>query len=371
MQFACSSCHKTYDDSNYKWRCDCGGYLALDHHVKFTKDDIKTERYNMWRYDEAFPLKYEDLKATYNEGLTPLVNTNHSQCRLRIKMESLMPTGSFKDRGTVMVVNYLINKGVEKITEDSSGNAGASVAAYCALGRIPCEIYVPKGNSAGKLIQIKSYGAEIHEIGGTREDVAQAAQQEFESYAGHNWHPMFVEGTKAIAYEIWEQNGFEAPENVVAVAGNGSTILGIYYGFKDLFANKQVTRLPRLFAVQAENCNPIYREFAGVDNTSPFKSTVAEGIALAKPNKGDRVIEAVRETGGAVLSISEDKIIAALKEIISKGFYIEPTSATAYAGVKELLATGIFEEADDVVMIASGNGLKAGAEITELLHRNH
>lgn len=366
MKFICQKCHQEYTEDDFRWRCHCGGYLATDHKPVFTKEDIKQDRFNMWRYDIAYPLKYENLSVTFNEGLTPLVKIPSSLCNLRVKMDNLMPTGSFKDRGTVMVVNYLINQGVNKITEDSSGNAGASVAAYCALGNIHCDIYIPKGNSFGKTIQIRSYGATIHEIEGTREDVAAAAQVHTDSYAGHNWHPMFIEGTKSIAYELWEQNNFIAPKNIVAVAGNGSSILGIYYGFKDLLYNKQICEMPRLFAVQATNCNPIYRKFNNVETGLAFTKTVAEGIALALPNKGDSVVQAIKETHGEVLSANESEIILALKELSLRGLYIEPTSVTAYAGIKQLHNKGIFTADDDVIMVISGNGLKASAEIGEL-----
>ncbi len=367
MKLVCDRCQNSYDENDARWKCECGGYLYYDFIPKFTRRDIKTERHNMWRYDDAYLMKYEDLTATYNEGLTPLVNVPTKICRLKAKMESLMPTGSFKDRGTVMVVNYLKKRGVEKITEDSSGNAGASVAAYCALGKIPCEIYVPKSTSAGKLIQIKAYGASIYAIEGNREDVATAAQKHSSSYAGHNWHPLFIQGTKSLAYELWEQNNFEAPENIVAVAGNGSVILGIYYGFKELLYNNQVSRMPRLFAVQAENCNPIYRQFMGINSEEPFKTTIAEGIALASPNKGSKVVEAVKETGGQVICVSEENIIQAVRTVAKYGFYVEPTSAAAYAGLEHLCQNQIIKANEEVVWIISGNGLKASSEIDKLL----
>lgn len=367
MIFVCNTCKKEFQENEMKWCCDCGGYLSCKREVRFTRKDIKTDRFNMWRYDAAYPLQYEDLAVTYQEGLTPLVRWNDAICQLRIKMDSLMPTGSFKDRGTVMVVNYLLKKGAKKITEDSSGNAGASVAAYCALGKIPCDIFVPAGNSMGKLIQIQAYGANIHPIAGEREAVAEAAQQYPEAYAGHNWHPMFLEGTKSIAYELWEQNGFQAPENIVCVAGNGSSILGIYYGFQDLLKNFQVEKMPRLFAVQAENCNPIYKEFIEDISETEFRPTIAEGIALRFPNKGSDVVKAVRDTGGEVLSVSDEQITAAAKKLAGNGFYVEPTSAAAYAGLMTLVQRNILCETSDVIMMISGNGLKANVELAELL----
>lgn len=370
MKLICNECKKKFSLNNHIYKCECGGHLIYEDEVIFTKKDIKKERFNMWRYDSAYPLKYEDLKVTFNEGLTPLVKVPNIFVNLRAKMDNLMPTGSFKDRGTVMVVNYLLKNGATKIAEDSSGNAGASVAAYCALGNIDCDIFIPKGNSFGKTIQIRSYGANIHEIEGSREDVAMAAQKEEKYYAGHNWHPMFIEGTKSLAYEIWEQNNFKAPDNIVAVAGNGSTILGIYYGFKVLLKSKEISKIPRLFVVQTENCNPMYRKFLNLNTDKPYTKSIAEGIVLQNPNKINNVIEAVKDTNGSILSINDKKIIEALKELTSKGFFIEPTSATAYAGVLELIKNKILKKNDDVIMIISGNGLKASNEIAELFKQN-
>ncbi len=367
MIFVCSRCKKEYGEEEAKWRCDCGGYLSCKREVSFKKEDIRPGRFNMWRYDAAYPLKYEELAVTYQEGMTPLAECPKAPCRLRIKMDQLMPTGSFKDRGTVMVVNYLLKRGAKRIVEDSSGNAGASVAGYCALGDIPCDIFVPEGNSEGKLTQIQAYGAKIHPIAGSREAVASAAQQYPEEYAGHNWHPMFLEGTKSIAYELWEQNGFRAPENIICAAGNGSAVLGIYYGFQDLLKNEQVEFLPRLFVVQAKNCNPIYREFVGDMSDDSFLPTIAEGIALRSPNKGRDVVNAVKTTAGRVLCAEEEEIASAVKELAGLGFYVEPTSAAAYAGLLKLLQDGVLNETSDVIMMVSGNGLKASTEIAGLL----
>ena len=378
MRFVCNRCKREYSEEEAGWRCSCGGCLFAERQVHFTKEDIRTERPGMWRYDAAYPLKYEDIAVTYGEGLTPLVSCPSGPCRLRLKLDCLMPTGSFKDRGTVMVVNYLLKRGAARIVEDSSGNAGASVAGYCALGRIPCDIFVPAGNSRGKLTQIRAYGAHIHPITGSREDAARAAQEYAEGYAGHNWHPMFLEGTKSLAYELWEQNHFKAPENIVCVAGNGSQALGIFYGFQVLLENGQVERLPRLFVVQAENCSPIYREFMRAAGEAVAAKTVAEageaaaktmaeGIALRSPNKGSEVVEAVQTTGGRVLAVSEEAIGQAVRELGKMGFYAEPTSAAAYAGLLELLRDRTLNEQSDVILMISGNGLKAGEEIGEVI----
>lgn len=369
MPLLCTKCGKSYTEAiTIPWKCSCGGYLHYDFMPVFNKEDIHSDLYSMWRYDFAYPLKRKEIIVTYNEGFTPLVDSRYKKCHLQLKMDNLMPTGSFKDRGTVMVVNYLLKKGISRITEDSSGNAGASVAGYCALGGIPCDIFVPKGNSRGKLIQIQAYGATIHEIDGSREDVAVAAQQDKEAYAGHNWHPMFIQGTKSLAYELWEQNHFKSPENIITVAGNGSCVLGLYQGFQELLFNKMITKIPRLFVVQAQNCNPIFRMYAKEEDNASFLPTIAEGIALTKPNKGREVVNAVMKTGGKVVSVEESEIIWAVKELAFSGFYVEPTSAAGYAGLNRLLEEQDITLKDSVIMMISGNGLKAGTEIEKLYH---
>jgi len=366
MDFVCIDCGKRYPAEEAGWRCGCGGALICDFEPSLTKEDIAARRISMWRYDRAYPLKYKDLDVTFNEGMTPLLPFPDDRYDLWMKMDSAMPTGSFKDRGVVMVVNFLKSQGVARVTEDSSGNAGASVAAYCALGGIPCTVYVPKGNSRGKITQARAYGAQIVEIEGSRGDVARAAQNDDAAYAGHNWHPMFLQGVKSLAYELWEQNAFMAPEHVVAPGGNGSILLGLYTGFRDLMKNGLIDRLPRLSVVQAENCNPIYRAYTG-QGGGVFEKTIAEGIATEKPNRMPLILKALRETGGEAVCVSEREIAEALKSLGHRGFFVEPTSAVAYAGIETLYERRKISDGEQVVMVVSGHGLKAGAAIERML----
>jgi threonine synthase len=367
MKFVCWRCGKEYAFGETIWKCSCGGYLMLKNKVVFTKADIKKDLFNMWRYDKAYAIRFEDISISYNEGLTPLVRLNYENYNIRLKLEYLMPTGSFKDRGTVMAVNYLKNNNITNITEDSSGNSASSVAGYCALGRLDCEVFVPAGNSSGKIWQAAAYGAKINAVPGTRDDVAKAAQKHEISYAGHNWHPLFSEGTKSIAYELWEQNGFKVPKNIICPCGGGNLALGLVHGFEELLENGEIDELPRIFPVQPENCNPIYRIFHNIKEPFTAKPTIAEGTSIAFPVKGEELAEGVRKCGGKLLSVTEDEIKAALKVVCQRGFYTEPTSATAVAGALQLIRENYLTSEDEIVIIISGNGLKAGDKIKELL----
>ncbi|MEN3354575.1 MAG: threonine synthase, partial [Betaproteobacteria bacterium] len=306
------------------------------------------------------------------EGWTPLITREWQGCNTHFKLEFTMPTGSFKDRGMTVMVSYLKSHGIEHVLEDSSGNAGASLSAYAAAASMRCRILVPETASYPKIAQIAACGADVLTIRGSRQDVADAALRMSSEifYASHNWVPFFVEGTKTLAYELWEQLGFKAPDNVVTPLGYGSSVLGCGRGFDELLRNGEIDRLPRIFGIQAENCAPYYAAYAaGGDTLVPteIKSTVAEGIASSKPTRVSEVLTGVRQTGGAIVAVSESEIITALRDLARKGLYVEPTSAAGVAGLTRLVASGAIKPRDTTVMVLTGSGLKASERIGELL----
>jgi len=288
------------------------------------------------------------------------------------KLDFMMPTGSFKDRGMTVMVSYLRSRGLERVLEDSSGNAGASLSAYAAAAGMACRILVPETASYPKIAQIAACGAEVMTIKGSRQDVAEAALAQSAEifYASHNWQPFFLEGTKTLAYELWEQLGFTAPDNVVVPVGYGSNVLGADRGFAELLRNGEVGARPRLFGVQAARCAPYEAAFgAGAEELvpTPIASTIAEGIATARPTRVAEVLRAVRQTGGAIVAVEEAEIVEALRALARRGLYVEPTSAVAAAGLTRLLATGAIRSHETTVLVLTGSGLKASATIGELL----
>lgn len=368
MEYICKTCNREYDDNFKGWRCSCGGSLWLRREVKFNRDDIHQDDFTQWRYDKAYPIKKDNLEATFGEGMTPLVKEKWNDNDIYIKNEAIMPTGSFKDRGVAMMINHLALKGVNKITEDSSGNAGASVAEYAAKAGMDCSIYVPEGTSEGKVSQVISSGAKIHQIPGPREATAQAAQSAIDGvYASHNWNPYFIEGIKSIAYEIWEQLDFSAPDNIVVPSGNGSLPLSIEQGFRELLVNEEVDKLPRIYGIQAQNCNPVYRKFHGLPEEFDAKPTIGEGIALKFSSHSELVVKAIRASKGDMLDVTEDEILQGLKTMLKKGYFIEPTSATAFAGLSKLIEKGKINANEKTVVIITGNGLKASDKILKYI----
>jgi threonine synthase len=213
-------------------------------------------------------------------------------------------------------------------------------------------------------------------IKGSRQDVAEAAlrqtidQSNAMFYASHNWQPFFVEGTKTLAYELWEQAGFRAPDNLVVPLGYGSNVLGAERGFDELLRAGEIARRPRLFGVQAAHCAPYAAAFReGVEHLvpTPVRPTMAEGIATPKPTRVAEVLRVVRETGGTIVAVEEGEIVQALRELAHRGLYVEPTSAAAAAGLTRLLASGVVRPQEYTVLVLTGSGLKASATIGDLL----
>src|SRR5262249_15459083 len=215
-------------------------------------------------------------------------------------------------------------------------------------------------------------GAVRGPIAGTRQDVAEAALaaagESF--YASHNWQPFFIEGTKTLAYELWEQLGFCIPDNILVPTGYGSNILGLDRGFDELERNREITARPRLFAVQAANCAAFAAAWAaGADRFVPFEArpTVADGIATPPPVRIAAVRGAVRRSRGGVVAVAEDEIAPALAALGRLGLFVEPTAATAAAALTRLLRDGTIAAGQSTVVVLTGIGLKAADRIGDLL----
>jgi threonine synthase len=252
--------------------------------------------------------------------------------------------------------------GIQKVLEDSSGNAGSAIAAYCARAGIGCEIYVPDSTSVGKLVQIQAYGASLRKVRGSREKTAEMAMEAASKiyYASHCWNPFFLHGTKTFAFEIWEQIGWKAPDALVLPVGHGTLLLGAYIGFKELKEAGMVERIPKIVGVQAAACAPLFQAFKkGWEEIFPIekKETMAEGIAIANPVRGRQILKAIRETGGEILTVTEREIGVAMKVISRKGHFIEPTSAATIAGLKKYLNQK--KKKENIVSTLTGMGLKS------------
>lgn len=369
--YRCPACGAELRADRPIWRCPCGSHLNLAPGPGLGRGEIAAGEASLWRYRAALALAGPP-RVSLGEGWTPLVSRRWAGAPVYFKLESQMPTGSFKDRGTAVMLNHLIEVGVGAIHEDSSGNAGSSIATYAAAAGIPCRIYVPAAAPRGKIVQIAAAGADLRAIPGTRQaatDAALAAVGE-SFYASHNWQPFFIEGTKTLAYELWEQLGFRVPDNILVPTGYGSNILGLERGFDELQRRGEIARQPRLFAVQAENCAAFAAAWAaGADACVPFTAgpTAADGIATVQPVRVAEVLGALRRSRGGVVAVPEAEIAAALAALGRLGLFVEPTAATAGAAVSQLLRDGMVRAEQTTVAVLTGHGLKAADRIAELL----
>ncbi len=355
----CQSCHAEYSSSEPRWNCTCGGLLTLDFHARFPISNIKKRKPNLWRYREALPINQDRHIISFDEGFTPLIQEEVFGKKVLLKQEHLFPSGSYKDRGASVLVSKIKELGLKKVVEDSSGNAGAAIAAYCAKASIDCHIYTPEKTSPEKLIQIKQYGAHLHVVQGSRKDTALAAWNHAQTtyYASHYWNPYFFHGTKTCIFEIVEQLGWKTPDVLIIPVGNGTLLYGSYIGLKELQQENIIDKLPRIIGVQAENCAPLANAWKNKDEptsgNSP-KETIAEGIAISNPVRANDILHSVKETNGDILTVTEKEILDALYYIRKKGYYIEPTSAVVLAALKK----HHLHKNQVVVLPLTGHGLK-------------
>ncbi|HVC52887.1 MAG TPA: threonine synthase [Stellaceae bacterium] len=371
--YRCPACGAEISADRPLWRCACGGALDLAPGPGLRRADIAAGETSLWRYRAALAVAGFP-RVSLGEGWTPLVARLWDGAEVRFKLETQMPTGSFKDRGTALMLNHLLEVGVGPIHEDSSGNAGSSIATYAACAGIPCRIYVPEAAPRGKIVQIAASGAEVVAVAGTRQDVTAAALAAADTgdsfYASHNWQAFFIEGTQTLAFELWEQLGFRVPDNILVPTGYGSNILGLDRGFDALERTGEIAARPRLFAVQAENCAAFAAAWAvGAVDFVPFTPhpTVADGIATAHPVRTAAVLAALRRSGGGVVSVAEVEIAPALARLGRLGLYVEPTAATTGAALSRLLHDGTIRPGETTVAVLTGHGLKAADRIGELL----
>lgn len=370
----CSRCAQRYAADARMWRCPCGGALDLLLPASQLSPRLVQQRpAELWRYAEALPSFLTPVSL--GESMTPLIPFEHRGRTIWLKCDYLLPTGSYKDRGAAILMSHLRAIGIRRAVEDSSGNAGASLAAYAARAQIELGVFCPASASPGKLAQIALYGAQLHRIEGPRQRTTEALEQHIAAsgdfYASHLWHPYFLEGIKTMAFEIAEQNGWQAPAVVICPVGAGSILLGLYKGFAELRQAGIIARVPRLFAAQAANICPVYQAFERQETDVPpvaaAEPTLAEGIALPRPVRGPLVLRALRETGGGVAAVAESEILEGLAILGGRGICVEPTSAVVVKALEHLEEAGLVQPDEQTVLVLSGFGLKATAVLEQIV----
>ena len=362
MNFRCTRCGATAPVDTRASHCSCGGLWQLDYTPPaFDLDLIDRSVWGLFRYRRFLPLTGDTWRdVTLGEGMTPLVALDED---VLLKMDYYMPTLSFKDRGAAVLVAHMKSIGVEAAVQDSSGNAGNSVAAYCGRCGIACDIYVPEGTSPGKIAMIQAHGATAHVVPGSRDhcaDVCRAqVEQEGKYYANHVYNPFFYQGTKTYLYEVYEQLG-RIPAHLFVPLGNGTLFLGVVLALEELLAAGCIDHFPKVIAIQSERCDPFVKA-AAVHSPDPAPvtptPTMAEGISIGVPMRGREILEAIYRYDMDLVTVPEDRILEARSYLARRGIYCEHTTAANLAAYWHYCDT--HGKALDSLLTMCGAGLKS------------
>ena len=371
----CVKCGREYEAVPNLTNCECGGILDIIYdydyiRTKLTKETLANRRNpTMWRYRELLPVEETTPDTELRVGWSPLYEAPRLAGemgirKLWIKDDGINPTASLKDRASAMAVAKAREAGAEVIACSSTGNAASSLAGNAAAAGLKTYIFVPARAPKGKVAQLMTFGATVISVQGSYEDTFELSRQAIERWGWYNRNaainPYLSEGKKTVGLEIMEQLGWQVPDYIAISVGDGCTIAGLWKGLKDLYAIGFIDRLPRLIAVQAAGCCPINR---AVEENAPWRpmeeNTLADSIAVGVPRNPDKAIQAIRESNGLTVEVTDGEIMAAQKLLGTRcGVFGEPAGVTGAAGLKKLCAQGKLPPDATAVSVVTGNGLK-------------
>ena len=371
----CVKCGKEYPATPDVTTCECGGILDIVYDYDYIKSRLTKEKLatrkdmTMWRYRELLPIEEETENTPLRVGNTPLYEEPRlaemlGLGHLYVKDDGLNPTSSLKDRASAMAVAKAKEAGKDIIACSSTGNAASSLAGNAAAAGMKTYIFVPSRAPKGKVAQLLTFGATVVSVQGNYEETFELSSKAIDRWGWYNRNaavnPYLSEGKKTVSLEICEQLQWKAPDYIAVAVGDGCTIGGVWKGLKDLYAIGFLDKLPRLISCQAEGCCPLNR---AIEEKAPWhpmeENTLADSIAVGVPRNPDKALQAIEESHGLVVNVSDAEIMAAQKLLGSVcGLFGEPAGVTGTAGVKKLCEMGVLGKDDTVVTMISGNGLK-------------
>jgi len=371
----CVRCGKEYAPAPDITTCGCGGILDVIYDYDYIKRELNRdvlanrEEPTMWRYRELLPIEEDTTPAGLRVGMSPMYEAPNIAAdlgikKLYIKDDGINPTSSLKDRASAMAVTKAIEAGYDTIACSSTGNAASSLAGNAAKAGLKTYIFVPSRAPKGKIAQLMMFGANLTAVDGSYEETFELSKAAIEKYGWYNRNaainPYLSEGKKTVAHEICEQLGFKAPDYVAVSVGDGCTIAGVYKGLYDMFMVGLIEKIPRIISVQAQGCCPINTAVMTGEPWQPQEeNTYADSIAVGVPRNPDKAINAIKDSDGICVNVTDDEIREAQKYLAKNaGVFGEPAGVTATAGLMKLSREGKLDQGATIVSIVTGNGLK-------------
>ncbi len=372
----CVKCGAEFEaDPNVTTCKRCGGILDIKYDYEWIKSQVSVKdmadrhENSMWRYREFLPVQGDSKVPKLRVGWSPFYQSERLAeklgiAKLYIKDDGINPTASLKDRASAMAVVKAEEAGASIIACSSTGNAASSLAGNAAAAGFKTYIFVPERAPKGKVAQLMMFGANVISVKGSYEDTFRLSAEAIDRWGWYNRNaainPYLMEGKKTVSLEIAEQLNWKMTDYVAISVGDGCTIGGVWKGFKDLYAAGFIDKLPRLISVQAEGCCPINRAIAEGKGWHPMEeNTIADSIAVGVPRNPDKALNAIRESNGVVVNVSDQEILDAMKLLGTIcGVFAEPAGATGTAGVKKAIEQSLIPHDATIVTVVTGNGLK-------------
>lgn len=377
----CMICAKTYAKDQLDYVCpDHGteGILDIQYDYEaikssFSKDALAADKDpSIFRYRPLLPVEHNSPAPGMVVGNSPLLEFDIlgkelGVKRLLIKDDGRLPTASFKDRASTIAVVKAQELKAEVVTTASTGNAAAALSGICASVGQKNVIFVPASAPQAKLAQLLMFGSTVILVDGTYDDAFDLCLQAADQYGWYNrntgYNPYMTEGKKTCAYEICEQLSWQAPDAIFVSVGDGCIIGGIHKGLKDLLALGWIDSMPRLYGIQAQGSSYMtqaWKEGEDIVSKPPIVAeTIADSISAGLPKDRIKALNAVKNTNGAYLTVSDDQIICAIPDLARKtGVFAEPAGAASWAGLQKAAHDGLIKSTETVVMINTGSGLK-------------
>jgi threonine synthase len=374
----CANCHLEHEAQRLHNLCrKCGKPLLVRYDLErarmtLTKESLGARRADLWRYREVLPVENEENIVSLGEGWTPLLHTERLGKELGIKQlyikdESQNPTQSFKARGMSAAVSMAKELGAKKLAVPSAGNAAGALAAYAARAGLECFIFMPNDTPRANIVECEQTGAEITLMAGLITDCGAevARRKDAEGWFDVSTlkEPYRVEGKKTLGYELAEQFNWELPDVIIYPTGGGTGLIGMWKAFDEMEQMGWIgAKRPRMVTVQASGCAPIVRAFEEGKRFAdefPNAATVASGLRVPRAIGDFLILDALKESGGTAVDVTDDELIAATREIgAAEGIFCAPEGAACLPALRKLMDEGKVSSNDRVVLFNTGSGVK-------------